>query len=101
MTKKLDAKGNQFEVMYFGTYKNAKHIKTNNMILYNEESKNKFEIELGQARAVDPLLERALYEIENYPGIMTREIEDGLNPTFPNFQPSKLWMTELQNSMIL
>ena len=64
MTKQLDAKGNQFEVMYFGTYKNAKIFKTN-MILYNEESKIKFEIELGQARAVDPLLEQALHEIEN------------------------------------
>ena len=102
VTKQLDAKGNRFEVLYFGTFKTGKLLK-NNMILYNEESKIKFKSELERGKAVDPLLEQALYEIKNNPGIS--EIEDencvGSILTFPNFQPSKLWMTELQTSMIL
>lgn len=96
VTKQLDA--NRFEVLYFGTYRTAKLNKAN-MIPYNEESKIKFKSELEGDRAVDPLLEQALYEIANNPGISEKGTEPIL--TFPNFQPSKRWMTELQTSMIL
>ena len=69
MTKQLDAKGNRFEVLFFGTYETAKLNKAE-MHPYDEETKAKF----GHQKRPKKGFEQALYEIENTPGLMTQEM---------------------------
>jgi len=69
VTKTLDAKGNRFEVLFFGTYETAKLNKAE-MHPYDEETKAKF----GHQKRPKKGFEQALYEIENTPGLMTQEM---------------------------
>ena len=69
MIKQLDARGNRFEVLFFGTYETAKLNKAD-MIPYTEESKAKF----GHQKKPKKGFEQALHEIENNPGLMTQEM---------------------------
>ena len=60
----MDATGNRFKVFLFGTYETAK-LKKADMIPYDKKSKAKF----AQQKKPKKGFERALFEIENNPGL--------------------------------